>query len=411
MGKDKKLIKEGDEAFYSGNYSMALTKYNEAIMINKSNQEIVRDNIIKIQNIEQLIAKMHESVSEKQYDDAIKICEDILKINPLDYVIQRKINSIKDEAFNYHVKLGDGHFAKNRYNAALKNYKAALSFKTDSHIQNTVLKIKNILALRKAGDEAYQKGDFRTANAKYNKVLELNPYDVVCKEKIKKINKIDTLLQKANQYISFNDYYNAASTYKQILQIDTIKHIENLLSELNDKAFRYYINKGDKLYSNFLYKNALKSYNCAFQFKTDDDISDKMLKTNEILDIYNNGEELFKKCEYNNALNNFKKILELNPNDKNAENIKVDYQIIMPGAIIDSNEIGICDFTQEQDKFIYYFSPKKVNEIYKNYEINPLSRMVFMYFYIEGEINGEKFYKMSRIMLRANEYYSLGAPE
>ena len=54
---------------------------------------------------------------------------------------------------------------------------------------------------------------------------------------------------------------------------------------------------------------------------------------------------------------------------------------------------------------------KAMNEIYKNYEINPLSRMVFMYFYIEGEINGEKFYKMSRIMLRANEYYSLGAPE
>lgn len=93
-----------------------------------------------------------------------------------------------------------------------------------------------------------------------------------------------------------------------------------------------------------------------------------------------------------------------------AKNVRVDYEIIMPGAFLDSNEAGIGEFVQKKDEFTYFFDPRKIHAVYKNYDLNPLSRMVFMYFYLTGDVEGKPFYQFERVMIRGDSFYSLGLP-
>lgn len=91
-----------------------------------------------------------------------------------------------------------------------------------------------------------------------------------------------------------------------------------------------------------------------------------------------------------------------------TKNLKIDYQVIMPGVILDSNEIGISDFVQTDTSFNYAFDFEKINSVYKNYEINPLTRMALLYFYVSGESEGKEFRKFGTAMLRGDNLYFLG---
>lgn len=91
-----------------------------------------------------------------------------------------------------------------------------------------------------------------------------------------------------------------------------------------------------------------------------------------------------------------------------AEKVEIDYEVITPGAVLDSNEINICDFKMDENGFEYHFDFEKINSIYKNFEIQPLSRMAILYFHLSGEIEGERFYKFGTAMIRSDNMYYLG---
>lgn len=93
-----------------------------------------------------------------------------------------------------------------------------------------------------------------------------------------------------------------------------------------------------------------------------------------------------------------------------ATNVEVDYEILMPGAIMDANELSICPYSRTKNSFSYTFAPQKLNSIYKNFEINPLTRMVFMYFHVTGMVNGKVFQQFAAVMVRGNKMYYLGIP-
>jgi len=88
----------------------------------------------------------------------------------------------------------------------------------------------------------------------------------------------------------------------------------------------------------------------------------------------------------------------------------VDYEILMPGAILDTNELKICPFLKDTRGFSYLFDPTKIQNIYKNYEIAPLSRMVFMYFHVTGKKAGTPFQQFGVVMLRGDHMYAMRIP-
>ena len=69
MGEDKKLVKEGNELFYRGEYKEALAKYNEALEINKDNED-AREGIRRIKEIKHLKIQGYKLFKECKYLEA-----------------------------------------------------------------------------------------------------------------------------------------------------------------------------------------------------------------------------------------------------------------------------------------------------------------------------------------------------
>lgn len=86
------------------------------------------------------------------------------------------------------------------------------------------------------------------------------------------------------------------------------------------------------------------------------------------------------------------------------QNPKFEYEVIMPGEILDTNAAGIGESVVDNTGLSYTFDPKKFTNLYKNFEIDPLwARITIFYFHISGELDGEPYNAFRSVMVRNNQ--------
>lgn len=130
----------------------------------KSGKEISTETIKGLnQNIERLDKEAYEHFQKGEYEESVKKLKKLIEINP-----SGKIGSYCNIGLNY--------FAMKKFDLSIENYKLALEI--DS---------KNIIALSGIADSYLGKGERKTAEEYYNRILELDPTNKHAR------NKLDSL--------------------------------------------------------------------------------------------------------------------------------------------------------------------------------------------------------------------------
>ena len=250
---------------------------------------------------------------EKRYADAIKFYEKALDINPNAEVLFSNKGTCKK--------------CLKEYKEAIQDYKRALEINP-----------KNTKNMNRLASVYIIKGQLGDAKILQEKTLNLEPYNSVYKEQMATIEKILEDENKLNDKINEKKFEDAEEVCKRMLEKVTdfselkLKYIKILIENVKlTEALKFIndeVNYEDKKNEEFDYLTALclyydgqydKAKKQIYLMKSKGnktDTSDLLNKVSTIESVKNKGNEIFKQKKYEEAIEEYTKILEFDPNNK-----------------------------------------------------------------------------------------------
>ena len=250
---------------------------------------------------------------EKRYADAIKFYEKALDINPNAEVLFSNKGTCKK--------------CLKEYKEAIQDYKRALEINP-----------KNTKNMNRLASVYIIKGQLGDAKILQEKTLNLEPYNSVYKEQMATIEKILEDENKLNDKINEKKFEDAEEVCKRMLEKVTdfselkLKYIKILIENVKlTEALKFIndeVNYEDKKNEEFDYLTALclyydgqydKAKKQIYLMKSKGnktDTTDLLNKVNTIESVKNKGNEIFKQKKYEEAIEEYTKILEFDPNNK-----------------------------------------------------------------------------------------------
>ena len=324
------LITQADQNFNNNQFDEAITAYNKALQIKKS-ETYPKDQLKKIDAYQSLVKKSEKSFQSKDYPASLISLNSILELKPNDNYAAAKIAEIEkiqsDQklmeekanaellAYNGAIKAADQLFTTQSYPEAIVKYKEALAIKsTEAYPQKRITEIETILdkaAKEKArieneyqtaiaqADKSFGSKDYPGSLTSYNTALVLKPNDSYATAKIAEIQKIQQQLEEkakselmayndaikaADQLFTAQSYPEAMVKYKEALAIKSteaypqkrITEIETILDKAEkekariEKEYQAAIAQADKSFGSKDYSGSLTSYNTALVLKPND---------------------------------------------------------------------------------------------------------------------------------------------
>ncbi len=277
------------------------------------------------------------------YEDAIEELEKAKKLNPDDPATYSFLAQVKTTAFEYHLSKGTTYLTEEEYYKAKNEFELALKAKpgdgeAEKYKNKALEAIKKEIPFRlEKADKYFKAGKYSEAFTEWNGVIEIDPENSEAKEGLKKIEKnlsdiINAREKKAKDLLGEGKYTEALNEYielKKVIPKTKLAAVNEKITKIRTKlkikvatllndAEKYLI--GEKKN----YKKALEKYNEVLKY---DENNEKAL--NGITKINSKIEEDKEKyLEYGKqnmksnrikALNYFKKVLELDPNNKDAD--------------------------------------------------------------------------------------------
>ena len=214
------------------------------------------------------------------------------------------------------------------YKQAIKDYKKALE-----------LNPKNTKNLNRLASVYLIVGNFGEAKIIQQKALNLEPNNSVYKDQMKVIEKVIEDEEKMKEKIREQKYDDAEEICKRIIEkvpefsdlkkdyikilLENVK-IQDALAyigqkvtaedKMRDEEFNYLT--ALTLYFDGQYDKAKKLLNIIKQTNNNDKISDLVKKVSEIESVKNKANELFKQKKYEEAIEEYTKVLEFDPQNK-----------------------------------------------------------------------------------------------
>ena len=320
-------IKDAESCIVNGDSKNTSFSLQMAKMLDKTNKfksEI--NNVIKKMNaktnepeIEKLIQKAKEHISENKYGDAHKLIDKLYDMIPDED--EEKINSLYDSITLHKITPQlNSYISSHEYNSAI-NYIVTI---LKDELENNLLKDKideleklskktnQYDDIYKSDCELFESKDYKKAFAKIKEIIELTKNTLINIENYQKLEiKITGEISK-KQTIQF-----AEKTYQQVYEMHESNNHEykTMITSLNnaiEKCLNAKISKKEDIYvkCNNLLTNIRKKYNCVLA----SDLYDKALEC----------------CQYKNsssALKNINDALEIFPDNNTyielRNNIKI----------------------------------------------------------------------------------------
>jgi len=326
------LIAQADQNFNGNRFDEAISGYNNALQIKKS-ETYPKDQLRKIDSYVSLVKKAEKSFQSKDYSASLISLNSILELKPNDSYATAKIAEIqkiqlelkqleeknKAEllAYNEIIKAADQLFSTQGYTESLNKYKEALAIKaTETYPQKRIKEIEGILdriekekariekeyqtAIAQA-DKSFGLKDYSGSLSSYNAALVLKPNDSYATGKIAEIQKIQLELKQleeknkaellaynevikvADQLFSTQSYTESLNKYKEALAMKTaetypqkrIKEIESILAGIEkektriENEYKAAIFQADNLLEKKNYTEAQAGYRKALILKAD----------------------------------------------------------------------------------------------------------------------------------------------
>lgn len=264
-----KIKKEAEELIHLGHFESALQLYNKI----PENQEIATlkaqlKHEIKKQNIEVLKQKAEEYEQKKQFKEALETYIQLKKLLNTEIEVDQKINFLqefllKDEQYTYFITKGDGYFKDKQYELAIIEYNKAKNLNINPTYPDAQIKMceKEIISAEEKEKELKKERryiQYQKAIEKGDKLVEKGKYEAAIIE----YNFSKTLTdnpQEANDKIHFcNEEIKAARRKEELNE-----------KKKQEEEYQKKIEKGDALFIQGLYEEALVIYQHAKQFHTD----------------------------------------------------------------------------------------------------------------------------------------------
>ena len=250
---------------------------------------------------------------EKRYADAIKFYEKALDLNPSAEVLFSNKGTCKK--------------CLKQYKEAIQDYKKALE-----------LNPKNTKNMNRLASVYIIKGQLGDAKILQEKALNLEPYNSTYREQMTTIEKILEDETKLNDKINEKKFEDAEEVCKRMIDKVSdfsdlkLKYIKILIENVKLTEALQYINNEvnfeDKkneefdyltalcLYYDGQYDKAKKQINLMKTKGNKTDTTDLLNKVSTIESVKNKGNEIFKQKKYEEAIEEYTKILEFDPNNK-----------------------------------------------------------------------------------------------
>ncbi len=314
-----RALDNGDRAFSQGNYSQALTAYQEALTAKPADPSV----LAKIAEVKAAIAatdKKNEKYTtalntgnqlfeNREYDRAMVAYKEaaILKSNekyPAEQI--EKINKIyadlqlADENYAKAIAAADRSFNKQLYSEASVSYQQALLLKpSETYPQTKLDQINTILGEQKKANDEYlgliasadaffNASKYEEAQAEYHKSLLLKPSEKYPSEKIAEADKLiaglkalqlsyEKAIAEGDKFLFAKEYTVALASFKSAGQLkpdetypkQKISEIQTILDKDKAEGQRYQetIILADKLFVDQKYSEAIEVYHQANTIK------------------------------------------------------------------------------------------------------------------------------------------------
>ena len=380
------LISQGDQSLKEKNYKFAMDKYISAQQLNPEDVTVKQkinhlNNLIDEQNksntidanYNQLISQADQYRDNDNFNDAIKVYNQAIKLKPLESYPKTQIEFVNDKIKNLSkdkirseyeelIKNADILFNDKSYNDALQKYDEANEIlPNEPYPIDKIREIKKLLIEKESKDNQYQRY----------------------------INQADNEFESGKWEKALNNYQLAINIYNKEHPINRIEEIKKRLSELksiNDAAsseknkFDDIIIQADQLFSQEKYVESKVKYQEALNLFKDEYYPKKKLAeielilreievSNALIEKYNNlisrADALKLENKFDEAKILYQKALDLNPSMPEA----LDKITQINQLIKDKNKVKLKEeFDLIFKKAENYFSSKdyqKAREFYK----------------------------------------------
>ena len=327
------LITQADQNFNNNQFDEAITAYNKALQIKKS-ETYPKAQLKKIDSYQSLVTKAEKSFQSKDYSASLISLNGILELKSNDGYAKAKIAEIEkiqsDQkqmeekanaellAYNEAIKVADQLFNAQSYPESMTKYKDALAIKAnETYPPKRIKEIENILdkaekekariekeyqAAIAQADKSFGSKDYSGSLTSYNTALVLKPNDSYATSKIAEIQKIqlelkqleekskaellayNELIKVADQFFTAKTYPESINKYKDALAIKAneaypqkrIKEIESILDGIEkektriESEYKAAIAQADNLFEKKDYTNALTEYRKALAIKANE---------------------------------------------------------------------------------------------------------------------------------------------
>ncbi|MGB0166539.1 MAG: hypothetical protein ACPF8V_06760, partial [Luteibaculum sp.] len=269
----QELVKEGDAAFGTEEYTAAVAKYQEALNI-KPGEQYPKDQIKlaeekladlaaekkRTEEYNKLILSADKKFDAQQLESAITDYRTALKLKPNEQypkdqisLAQKELDKLlaaKEQEKKYAnlIQQADVLYDSTLYAEAIRNYQAALQLKPGEAYPKTQIESAQKLQAQKEkeqqlknqysayieqGDAAFNKKQFKSAIAFYQDALTLVPGEKYPKDQIAKAQaELDKLQQAYDAAIQFGDEEMAKKSY-----LTAITSYENALGIFPDETY------------------------------------------------------------------------------------------------------------------------------------------------------------------------------
>ncbi len=212
-----KLVTEGDNAIASGDFGMALTKYEEALKIKAGDANVtskVADTKVKIEtkkNFDNTVTAGDQALSAKNFDQAIAKYQAAKALLPNDKTIDAKIKDAETQkAANATAELDK------KYNDKIAEAKKALDDKDYGYAKSLYQEAGTIKPSEKEPPA---------------KVIEI---DKIIKDQLENEKKFAELVNAGNKSMLSEEYDNSIAKFEEALKIKNDASVETELAKAKD---------------------------------------------------------------------------------------------------------------------------------------------------------------------------------
>ncbi|MCP5002704.1 MAG: hypothetical protein GY941_01940, partial [Planctomycetes bacterium] len=341
----KRMNARGDRFFDEKEYQDAIEMWQQVLDIDAQNEHAIKKlaEFEKVYKIDTLTVSAKELLEEGEYEKAIDEWNKILEIEPDNKDAKEEIKAALTQikAGRLHV-IASGFYTDKDYPGALRTLKEILVI-DPANIQaarsieeiEELLKNQEITRLFNRVNDLDQEGKFAEATTVLKRILEIDPVNFDAKQQMERIKAkqtvliqkqqtVKTLFSKAEELQKNGWYEDAIGQWRLVLELEpenkdalqsihkTEKKLEVIASALVKASD--YLKQGE-------YKNAIGEWREVLKL---DDLNQKALEGIEdastrlklyerIAGLHSRAETFFKGKNYRSALDEWEKILTLDP--------------------------------------------------------------------------------------------------